>query len=73
MSAIQLLEQLGASALHQRGGSAETAVVREQALQAMESIEQPIKQWCIVVPAEDEDGDTPSEGDDETKDEIRLN
>lgn len=71
MSAIQLLEQLGASSIHHRGANAETAQVREQALQAMENIEQPEKQWCIVVPAEPED-DSPSE-DDEKSEEMKLN
>jgi hypothetical protein len=72
MSATQLLEKLGSSALLQRGASAEAAAIREQALQHIENIEKPIPQWCIVVPAEDEGEDAPSEGD-ENENSIHLN
>lgn len=76
MSAIQLLEQLGASAPLQRNQSAEAAAIRQQAMDAMENMESPIHQWCLIVPAEEEgeegDGEN-KEGEDKDSEQIRLN
>ena len=75
MSAIQLLEKLGASAEHHRGSCYQTDLVRELAIQAMENTELPEKQWCMIMPAEPEDEPTEEEpSEDEKKSEdIRLN
>ena len=54
MSAIQLLEQLGASATLQRQDTAEAQSVKQAALDALDTYEKPVKQWCILFPADDE-------------------
>jgi hypothetical protein len=78
MSAIELLEQLGASAKYNKNNSAEAQMMRDKVLQAMDNLEEtPDKQWCVLVPAEEEEPkeepgeDDDSEGKEETS--IRFN
>jgi len=62
MSAIELLEQIGANAALNLNKDAETAVIRQQAIDAMDQLEQPpAKKWCILLPAEEEQQDDDSE------------
>lgn len=62
MSAIELLEQIGANAALNLNNDAETAVIRQQAIDAMDQLEQPpAKKWCILLPAEEEQQDDDSE------------
>lgn len=58
MSAIEILEAIGASAKLNRTNSEEAAVIRQQAIDALNELEQPAeKKWCILAPAEDEQQD----------------
>ena len=78
MSAIELLEQLGASATLNRNPSEYANQIRQQAIDALNELDMPRdKQWCVLVPAEEEPTEQPSDDDDapEEKDEstIRFN
>ena len=51
MSAIELLEKLGASAELQRVDSEQGQQVKELAIAAIEEIDSAVDQWCgVVVP-----------------------
>ena len=77
MSAIELLEQLGASASLNRNASEHANQIRQQAIDALNELELPRdKQWCVLVPAEEEPKEQPSDDDEsEEKEEptIRFN
>lgn len=76
MTAIQLLEQLGSSAALQRQGCAHADAIRAQAMQYIDTIDTPIKQWCILFPAEDEqanDNQEDNSQNDKEKESVKLN
>lgn len=62
MSALELLEQIGANASLNLNNDAESAVIRQQAIDAMDQLDQPpAKKWCILLPAEEEQKEDDSE------------
>lgn len=74
MTAIQLLEQLGSSAALQRQGCAHADAIRAQAMQYIDTIDTPIKQWCILFPAEDEKAkENPEDNSQDNEDSVQLN
>lgn len=74
MSALQLLEKLGSTARLNRSGADGAAVIRKQLFDLLEPNSTTIKQWCVMVPAEDDE--TPPEDDKKDSDKeskIELN
>lgn len=73
MSALQLLEQLGASAPLQRVGNNEAEKHRKRVSSALDDHGQIIHKWCLLLPAEDDNGDqAPDETPSDNENEIRL-